>query len=171
MAKTKTRGLKIDLEPLVDLVGMKELVRQIGLKRVVDEVGLKRVVDELGARRVLQELSVDDLVAGLVAGGFTAGVAGEVFNLGTSIETQVIEMANLINHLTGNKAGVHYLPRRDWDHSEKKAADFSKAQRLLNWQPRARIPQGLEETYRWFLEVRPRIAETQKMGPPVPAPA
>lgn len=102
---------------------------------------------------------VGDLVAGLIAGGFS-NVAGEVFNLGTSVQTEIIDLAQSINKLAGNQAGIEYKPRRDWDHSEKKAADIAKAKAGLNWEPRVRMEEGLERTWGWFVDKRPRIAET-----------
>lgn len=102
---------------------------------------------------------VQDLVAGLIAGGFSK-VSGEVFNLGTSIETRVIDLATRINRLTGNKSAVEYKPRRDWDHSEKKAAAISKAREQLGWEPSVRIEEGLERTWAWFQDNRERIAKT-----------
>jgi UDP-glucose 4-epimerase len=104
---------------------------------------------------------VGDLVAGLIAGAFTPQAAGEVFNLGTSIQTEVIDLATRINEHVGNQAGVVYHPRRDWDHSEKKAADVSKAQRVLGWEPRVRLPEGLEQTWRWFQDRRDDIKRSQ----------
>ncbi len=103
---------------------------------------------------------VEDLCAGLIAGAFVPQAVGEVFNLGTSIETEVIELATQINGLTGNAAGVDYKPRRDWDHCAKKAGDFSKAGRILGFKPTVRVPDGLERTHRWFVEQRARISET-----------
>lgn len=107
---------------------------------------------------------VEDLCAGLIAGGFQPGAPGEVFNLGTSIETQVIDLANAVNALTGNAGGVEYRPRRDWDKCVKKAGDFSKAGRILGFSPAVRMTEGLERTYRWFVDNRERIAATQAVA-------
>lgn len=104
---------------------------------------------------------VEDLVAGLVAGAFTTEAAGKVFNLGTSIETEVIDLASQVNALVGNKAGVEYHPRRDWDHCAKKAGDFTRAKTVLGFSPKVAFSDGLERTWRWFQDNRERIAESQ----------
>jgi UDP-glucose 4-epimerase len=39
----------------------------------------------------------------------------EAVNLASETETRVIDLANWINEMTGNKAGVVFKQRRDWD--------------------------------------------------------
>jgi len=36
-------------------------------------------------------------------------------NLGSGTEHRVIDMANMVNALSGNEAGIKYVERRDWD--------------------------------------------------------
>jgi nucleoside-diphosphate-sugar epimerase len=113
----------------------------------------------LGTGRETRDyIFVEDLVAGLMAGAFTAGVAGEAFNLGTGRETAVMDLAERVNTLVGNAAGITRGPRRDWDRCEKKAGDFSKARRLLGWEPRVAFDDGLERTVAWFRRHREQIA-------------
>jgi nucleoside-diphosphate-sugar epimerase len=40
---------------------------------------------------------------------------GEAINLGSGEEHRVIDLANMVNELAGNEAGIKYAERRDWD--------------------------------------------------------
>ncbi|MBM3462173.1 MAG: NAD-dependent epimerase/dehydratase family protein [Armatimonadetes bacterium] len=109
---------------------------------------------------------VEDLVQGLTLGAFTPNISGEVFNLGTSVQTEVIDLASRINALTGNAAGVEYKPKRDWDKSDKKAADFGKAHKMLGFEPKTQIPEGLARVHEWFVKHRGQIEESQSLLAP-----
>ena len=58
---------------------------------------------------------VGDIVNGLLAMGVKEKAIGEAFNLGASKEQRVIDMANIVNRLTGNERGIVFRDRRDWD--------------------------------------------------------
>ena len=55
---------------------------------------------------------VGDIVQGLLAMGIKEKAIGEAFNLGAGKEQRVIDMANSVNELTNNPAGIRYAPRR-----------------------------------------------------------
>ena len=38
-----------------------------------------------------------------------------VYNIGNDNSITILELAEKINHITGNKAGINFLPKRDWD--------------------------------------------------------
>ncbi len=93
---------------------------------------------------------VGDIVDGLLrAGAGDAGV-GHSINLGTGRETTVMQIANEINQLTGNPAGVVYREARSWDRHSRRMAATAKARRLLDFQSGTDISAGLYQTARWF---------------------
>ncbi len=102
---------------------------------------------------------VDDLVDGLVRCAVTPAAHGEAVNLGTGVQTRVIDMAQAVLELTGSDSEIQYHPRRAWDHSLRRQADNGKARSLLGLDPRVRLREGLEKTVAWFRENRERIAE------------
>jgi hypothetical protein len=55
MAKQKKGSLRLDLTPIVELMGMPWVVEQLGVKQVVEQLGLPRVVDEVGGVKQLWE--------------------------------------------------------------------------------------------------------------------
>ncbi|HID34806.1 MAG TPA: SDR family oxidoreductase [Anaerolineae bacterium] len=78
----------------------------------------------------------------------------EVFpvNIGNTRETTMLELAEIINRLTGNKAGITFLPLPHKDDPKKRRPDIAKARTLLGWEPAIDLETGLEETIAWFRE-------------------
>ncbi|NYB52813.1 MAG: NAD-dependent epimerase/dehydratase family protein [Methanobacteriaceae archaeon] len=95
---------------------------------------------------------VDDIVNGLMAMGVVDEAIGEAINLGSGTETRVIDMANMINELTGNTEGIAYAARRDWDAKTRLLSSIEKAQKILNYNPKTTFKDGLKKTYSWFVE-------------------
>ena len=59
----------------------------------------------------------------------------EAINLGSGKDHKVIDMANKINALTGNEAGINYVARRDWDAKTKLLSSIDKAKDILEYLP------------------------------------
>lgn len=95
---------------------------------------------------------VDDIVNGLMAMGVVEEAIGEAINLGSGEETRVIDMANMVNELTGNEEGVAYAARRDWDAKTRLLSSIEKAKKILNYKPETTFKEGLEKTHSWFVE-------------------
>jgi len=95
---------------------------------------------------------VGDIVNGLLAMGVREEAIGEAFNLGASREQRVIDMANSVNRLAGNEAGIQYKERRDWDVKTRLLSCITKAEKSLGYKPMMKFEDGLQETHRWFVE-------------------
>ena len=96
-------------------------------------------------------IHVDDIVAGLIACA-ERGEAGGVFNLASGEETTILELAELINELTGNGTEIALTPARDWDHSGKRFGDPAKAKADLGFEAQVGLRDGLEGTVAWTRE-------------------
>ncbi len=109
---------------------------------------------------------VGDIVDGLLRAGTTEAAVGEAFNLASGKETRVIDMANLVNELTGNEGGIRWVPRRKWDTKTRLLASVDKARELVGYEPRTGFRTGLERTVAWFREIRGRLRDSaQPVGP------
>lgn len=95
---------------------------------------------------------VGDIVNGLLAMGVKDEAIGEAFNLGAGKEQRVIDMANAVNILTGNAAGIRYAERRDWDVKTRLLSCIDKSRRCLGYEPQMAFPDGLKRTHEWFVE-------------------
>ena len=100
---------------------------------------------------------VDDIIDGLLAMGIKEEAAGEAINLGSGKEHRVIDLANMVNELTGNEAGIRNVERRDWDVKTRLLLSIEKARRLLDYEPQMEFEDGLKKVHDWFLENREDI--------------
>ncbi len=99
---------------------------------------------------------VDDIVSGLLACA-TRGEAGDVYNLASGAETSILELAELVNELTGNETPVALTPARDWDHSGQRYGSPDKATAELAFSCEVGLREGLERTVAWTRDNLPRI--------------
>jgi UDP-glucose 4-epimerase len=102
---------------------------------------------------------VDDLVEGLFLSATVPGASGEAFNLGTGIQTRVIDLAEAIIKACNSKSKIEYAPRRAWDHSVRRQANIDKATGTLDFHPAVQLADGIERTVEWFSRYRDRIEE------------
>ena len=105
---------------------------------------------------------VDDIVDGTLRMGVVKEAIGEAINLASEKETRIIDLANWINEITGNKAGVIFKSRRDWDKVIRRRASIEKARKILGYKPKTDIRSGLRKTYNWILENREKIEASVK---------
>lgn len=71
------------------------------------------------------------------------------FNVGTSVETDVVELARVLREIAGAHVEAKHAPERPGE-QKRSAVDVRKAQRVLGWQPKMSLRDGLTETYRYF---------------------
>jgi nucleoside-diphosphate-sugar epimerase len=102
---------------------------------------------------------VDDIVDGTLRLGIIPEAIGDAFNLASETETKVIDIANMVNELAGNKAGTQMVPRRDWDQITKRRASIEKARRVLGYEPKTKISEGIPKVFEWIKQNRQRIED------------
>ncbi len=88
---------------------------------------------------------VEDIVAGTLAGVEAEGV----FNVGSGVETSVLELHELCRRVSGNDAEPEFAPERLGE-IQRSVLDASLAARELGWSPARSLEQGLRETWEWF---------------------
>ena len=93
---------------------------------------------------------VGDLVDGLLRSGCLEAAVGEQFNLASSVETRIIDLANMVNELTHNRAGINYISRRKWDTKSRLWASVERAERIIGYKPATAFNDGLKATIAWF---------------------
>jgi len=95
---------------------------------------------------------VGDIVDGLISMTFYEKAIGESFNLGAAREIKIKDLANWINELTGNKKGIVFKKRRNWDKKNRLLSSIDKAKKILNYNPKVDFKKGLKNTHEWFNE-------------------
>jgi nucleoside-diphosphate-sugar epimerase len=93
---------------------------------------------------------VGDLIAGMVAAAATPDAHGLAFNLGTGIETRVIDLALAIVAGCNSASKIVYAPRRAWDHSLRRQANVDRATKVLGFHAGVSLDEGLGRTIEWF---------------------
>lgn len=108
---------------------------------------------------------VGDIVRGLLRCGLLPEAAGEAINLASGIETTIQNIAEQINSLTGNSAGIIYKDRRPWDKHLRRVASIEKGRVILGYEPATPIAEGLKNTLDWFREHRTEIERDARFQP------
>jgi len=90
---------------------------------------------------------VDDLVEGICR----LLSSGEVYpvNLGNPDEITLLELAHRILGVTGSKSRIVYRPLPE-DDPKLRRPDIGKAKRLLGWEPRVSLDEGLKRVLPYF---------------------
>lgn len=92
---------------------------------------------------------VDDLIDGIYK--LLVSDINEPINIGNPDEISILQLANEIIRLAGNKNKVVYkeLPEDD---PKIRQPDISKAKNLLHWEPKVERVEGLRKTLKYFRE-------------------
>jgi nucleoside-diphosphate-sugar epimerase len=92
---------------------------------------------------------ISDMVNGLYLLATVSKLAGEIVNLGNPEEKTVLEIAGIIKKLTLSKSQITHKSI-DVDDPKRRCPDINKAHRLLGWQPKVTLENGLKETIKYF---------------------
>jgi UDP-glucose 4-epimerase len=76
-------------------------------------------------------------------------VDSRAFNIGTSIETDVVQLATLLKEVSGGSSELVHAPARAGE-QRRSAVRIEKAGKMLGWKPTMSLRDGLRETYQWF---------------------
>ncbi len=90
---------------------------------------------------------VDDLVIGIIA-AMESTHSGPI-NLGNPSEFTMLELAQNILDLTGSKSNIIFYPLPQ-DDPKQRRPDISLAKKLLNWEPKIALHEGLMKTISYF---------------------
>jgi UDP-glucose 4-epimerase len=71
------------------------------------------------------------------------------FNIATSIQRNVLDLADSVGKVLGHKPTLEFAPRRAGELS-RSALDVGKAKRVLGWSPQYQFEDGLHELVDWF---------------------
>lgn len=80
-------------------------------------------------------------------------VAGEIFQVGTGVETSLLTLAQTLFEAGGHEAAIDYLEPSAGDVA-RSVSDVAKARRVLGWTARVALPEGVDQTLQWFREHR-----------------
>jgi UDP-glucuronate decarboxylase len=88
---------------------------------------------------------VDDLIDGMIKAMESENTKGEVFNLGNPDEFTVLELAEKVLKITGSDSKIDFADALPEDDPKRRKPDISKAKRVLNWEPKVKLDEGLQK--------------------------
>ncbi len=91
-------------------------------------------------------IHIDDL-ANFIVKVIKQDIKNEIFNIGTGIGTSVNKLIEVIQGILGKKLQTTYLEHRNFD-AEYNVLNIEKAKKMLNWQPKVTINEGVAKIYK-----------------------
>lgn len=76
---------------------------------------------------------IDDAVDATLMAGIHPRAEGEVFNIGTGIETSVTSLAEMIGRALDRPIEINHIDRRDIDNIRRRVVKIEKIRRMLHW--------------------------------------
>jgi nucleoside-diphosphate-sugar epimerase len=134
-----------------------------------DEPGIAHIVPDLIERALRRErpfpifgsgrqtrtlTHVDDIAAGIAAALERPEAIGEDFNVSASEELTVAEIAAIVWEAAGNDPAaleLEHRPSFEVD-VQRRWPSVEKARRVLGWEARIPVREGIAQTVEWFLE-------------------
>jgi dTDP-glucose 4,6-dehydratase len=92
---------------------------------------------------------VDDLIDGIIR--LLNSDEHMPVNIGNPNEMTILQFAEEINRIVGNKAGVVFMPdERSARDPQRRQPDISRAQSILGWSPKVSLEEGIQRTIPYF---------------------
>ncbi|MHB8545727.1 MAG: NAD-dependent epimerase/dehydratase family protein [Nitrosotalea sp.] len=101
---------------------------------------------------------VEDAMSGTLKAAFDDSINGEVFNIGNPVETPVKEAVKIILEETQRSVNfIDYVKTSEkfgtsYEDIERRIPDVSKAKKLLNWEAKTQLREGVKLTIQWITE-------------------
>lgn len=95
---------------------------------------------------------VDDLVEGIYRLATYESLAGTIINLGNHEEVTILDLACLIKELSRSISPIIFQPLPK-DDPRRRCPDISLAKKVLGWEPKVPVQEGLDRTIAYFREV------------------
>lgn len=92
---------------------------------------------------------IDDAVSATIIAAVHPRAYGDVFNVGTSVETSVNDIVKLINNDVPNTS-VESVEERDIDNIRRRSIDITKIHNNLGWSPKTNMKTGVQLTVKWY---------------------
>ena len=91
---------------------------------------------------------VTDTVVGTLLTLSKSKCEGEIINIGSPHETRILELAQKIKEMvrSGSQITFHPSPKDD---PKRRRPDISKARKILRWEPKISLEEGLRRTIEW----------------------
>jgi UDP-glucose 4-epimerase len=80
-------------------------------------------------------------------------IDGNAFNIATSFQRSVLDVAGTVGKVMGQQPRLEFAPARPGELS-RSALDVARAKAVMGWSPRSAFEDGLRELVNWFKEAK-----------------
>lgn len=95
-------------------------------------------------------IHVNDIVSALCL-ALEKGLGEGTIQIGPSVCTSIKEIAERIVKISGKDIDIFFDTTKP-EGDKARAADYSKAKKILGWEPKVSLEDGLREQYEWIIE-------------------
>jgi UDP-glucose 4-epimerase len=96
---------------------------------------------------------IEDCVEACIMAACESAV-GKTLEIGSGINTKVLDVAKLIIELTGSKSKIEFLPMRTGEVKVHTKADLAAAKQYLGWEPKTSLREGLKKTIPYYARLQ-----------------
>lgn len=94
---------------------------------------------------------IEDALDAILLTASKEAAIGQVYNIGSGIETSVMQLAEKIIKIVGTpNTSVQLKPKRTIDIVKRRSIDAHKIKQELHWKPKHSLHEGLVKTYEWI---------------------
>jgi UDP-glucuronate 4-epimerase len=150
-------GLSCNVMRLFTVYGPRNRPDMMAYK-VLDSIFTGRELPLFGGDMMRDWTYVEEVAGGIVA-AIDRPLGYEIINLGRGHPIALREFIETIEQFVGRKAHLVATPRMQSD-AMATGADISKARRLLGFEPKMSVKEGVERLCRWYVERAERESTT-----------
>ena len=157
---TRIHGIRTVPLRLTNVYGPRGQMRhsQFGVVNWFVRLALEgRPIPIFGTGKILRDfLYVDDCVEALVAAAVSPAAVGEILNVGHDRASTFLEVAELLREIVpGTRIEfTEFTPERKAQEPGDFVSDITKIRRLLGWEPKTGLREGLARTVDFYRERR-----------------
>src|SRR3990167_2095752 len=96
---------------------------------------------------------VDDTVEGIIRLMFNKNTKGKIVNIGSSKEHTVLEYAEIVKKITKSSSRIVFNEELPKDDPLQRRADTTLAKKLLGWNPKVSLEDGIINTINYLKEI------------------
>jgi UDP-glucose 4-epimerase len=97
----------------------------------------------------VKDVARANVLASTASASNGSGLDGPAFNIATSVQRSVLDLATSVGEVMGQKPKLEFAPPRAGELS-RSALDVGKAKKVLGWKPEYGFEAGLRELVEWF---------------------
>jgi len=157
---TRIHGIRTVPLRLTNIYGPRAQMRhsQFGVVNWFVRLALEgRPIPIFGTGKILRDfLYVDDCVEALVAAATSPAAVGEILNVGHDRPSTFLEVAEILREIVPDTRieFTEFSPERKAQEPGDFVSDITKIRRLLGWEPKTNLREGLARTVDFYRERR-----------------